>query len=104
MSFAVVYRSDARLDNALRQMRSSSFGMPSSYWRGGRGSKLVICSMRSACESAWKGWRPGKSWPLADILLPQSQSEIRHKGFAARVQQDVARLDVPMNQPLLVGI
>ena len=38
MSLAVVNRSDARFDNALRQIRSSSFGMASSICRGGRGS------------------------------------------------------------------
>src|SRR6266542_1997195 len=37
-SFAVVYRSEARLASAWRQMRSSSFGMQSSFWLGGRGS------------------------------------------------------------------
>ena len=38
MSLAVVYRSDARFDSALRQIRSSSLGIVSSIWRGGRGS------------------------------------------------------------------
>ena len=37
MSMAVVYRSDARFDSALRQIRSSSLGIVSSIWRGGRG-------------------------------------------------------------------
>ena len=61
MSLAVVYRSEARFDRALRQMRSSSFGMPSSHCRGGRASKLVICSSSSACESARNGRRPASS-------------------------------------------
>ena len=39
MSLAVVYRSDARFDSALRQIRSSSLGIVSSIWRGGRGSR-----------------------------------------------------------------
>ena len=38
MSLAVVYRSDARFDSALRQIRSSSLGIVSSIWRGGRAS------------------------------------------------------------------
>ena len=58
MSFAVEYRSEARLESAFRQMRSSSFGIWSSYWRGGRGSKLVTCSISSASESARNGRRP----------------------------------------------
>ena len=37
MSLAVVYRSDARFDSALRQIRSSSLGIVSSICRGGRG-------------------------------------------------------------------
>ena len=40
MSLAVVYRSDARLDIAFRQIRSSSLGIVSSIWRGGRASAV----------------------------------------------------------------
>ena len=61
MSLAVEYRSEARFESALRQMRSSSFGIVSSNWRGGRGSKLVICSSSSARESARNGRRPASS-------------------------------------------
>ena len=50
------------------------------------------------------GRRPGVAWPLAHVLLPQGQPEIRHERLAALVEQDVARLDVPMHQPLLVGV
>ena len=50
------------------------------------------------------GGRPGVAWPLAEVLLPQGQPEIRHERLAARVEQDVAGLDVPMDQPLLVGV
>ena len=42
MSLAVVYRSDARFDTAFRAIRSSSLGIVSSTWRGGRGSAVVI--------------------------------------------------------------
>ncbi len=52
MSFAVVYRSEARFDRALRQMRSSSFGIVSSHCRGGRTSMFVVCSSSSSRESA----------------------------------------------------
>ena len=38
MSLAVLYRSDARFDSAFWQIRSSSLGIVSSIWRGGRGS------------------------------------------------------------------
>ena len=41
MSLAVVYRSDARFDSALRQIRSSSLGIVSSICRGGRASAWV---------------------------------------------------------------
>src|SRR5438132_14346061 len=50
------------------------------------------------------GGRPGVSWPLADILLPQGQSKIRYERLAALIEQDVAGLDVPMDDTLLVGI
>ena len=50
------------------------------------------------------GRRPGVAWPLAEVLLPQGQAEIGHERLAAGVEQDVARLDVPMDQPLLVGV
>ena len=50
------------------------------------------------------GGRPGVAWPLAHVLLPQGQPEIGHERLAAPVEQDVARLDVPMHQPLLVGV
>ena len=50
------------------------------------------------------GGRPGVAWPPADILLPQGQAEIRHERFAAVVEQDVAGLDVPVDQPLAVGV
>src|SRR5262249_8881658 len=39
MSLAVLYRSDARFESAVEQIRSSSLGIVSSIWRGGRGSK-----------------------------------------------------------------
>ena len=45
MSLAVLYRSDARFESAFWQIRSSSLGIVSSIWRGGRGSVVVIDSM-----------------------------------------------------------
>ena len=50
------------------------------------------------------GGRSGVAWPLADVLLPQGQPEIRHERLAAAVEQDVAGLDVPMDQSLAVGV
>ena len=50
------------------------------------------------------GGRPGVARPLAHILLAQGQPEIGHERLAALVEQDVARLDVPMHQTLLVGV
>src|SRR5437867_6542649 len=46
--------------------------------------------------------RSGEAWSFADILFPKGQPEIRHEWLTAPVEQDVARLDVPMYQPLLV--
>ena len=46
MSRAVVYRSVARFEIAFRQMRSSSLGIVSSIWRGGRASVVAIRSMQ----------------------------------------------------------
>ena len=45
MSLAVLYRSDARFESAFWQIRSSSLGIVSSIWRGGRGSVVVIDSI-----------------------------------------------------------
>src|ERR1019366_4501930 len=50
------------------------------------------------------GGRPSVAWSLADILLPQGQSEIRHERFAVLVEEDVAGLDVSMHNLLLVGV
>ena len=50
------------------------------------------------------GGRPGVARPLAHVLLSQGQPEIGHERLAALVEQNVARLDVPMHQPLLVGV
>jgi hypothetical protein len=50
------------------------------------------------------GWRSCVSWPLVYVLLTQSQSEVGHERLAGLVQQDVAGLDVPMDQSLLVGV
>src|SRR5262249_5518936 len=50
------------------------------------------------------GRRPSVAWPLAHILLAQGQTEIGDKGLAAAVKENVAGLDVPMHQPLLVGV
>ena len=41
MSLAVLYRSDARFESAFWQIRSSSLGIVSSIWRGGRASAWV---------------------------------------------------------------
>ena len=61
MSRAVLYRSDARFASAFRQIRSSSRGIVSSIWRGGRGSAVAIWSSTSARESPRNGFRPVSS-------------------------------------------
>ena len=42
--------------------------------------------------------------PLAHILLSQGQPEIGNERLAAAIQQDIGRLDVPMDKPSLMGI
>ena len=49
------------------------------------------------------GRRPGVPWPLAHVLLSQGQPEVCDERFVALVEQEVAGLDVPMHQTLLVG-
>ena len=43
---------------------------------------------------------PGKRRSLADILFLQGQPEIRHERLAHRVEEDIARLDVSVDQAL----
>ena len=50
------------------------------------------------------GGRPGVTWSLAHILFAQRQAEIPDKRLATLVEQDIAGLDVPMHEPLLVGV
>jgi hypothetical protein len=50
------------------------------------------------------GGGAGEARPLADILLPQGQAKVSHERFAALVEQDVARLDVAVHQPLSVSM
>ena len=50
------------------------------------------------------GRRPGIAWSLPGVLLPQCQPEIRHERFTALVKKNIPRLDIPMDQPLLVGV
>ncbi len=58
MSLAVLYRSDARFESAFWQIRSSSLGIVSSIWRGGRGSVVLIDSRTSRSESPRNGLFP----------------------------------------------
>ena len=68
--------------------------------------RTAIDSMPFATSLLWThvGWSSDVAWPLADILFPQSQAKIGHERLAALVEEKVARLDVPMHQPLLVGM
>ena len=52
--------------------------------------------------SCRRGFRPRR--PFADVLFSQSQAEVGDMGLALVVDQDIARLDVSMHKPLLVGI
>ena len=58
MSLAVLYRSDARFESAFWQIRSSSLGIVSSIWRGGRASVVAIRSSSSfelrLCPGLWR--------------------------------------------------
>ena len=59
MSLAVLYRSDARFESAFWQIRSSSLGIVSSIWRGGRGSAGVdLLDDLPVSESPRNGPRP----------------------------------------------
>ena len=140
MSLAVVYRSDARFDSALRQIRSSSLGIVSSIWRGGRGSVPgdLLHDLQVRITSEWSS--PGQqlvehhaqaedvrspidpvtltpglfgahvggcsSYPatLAEVLVLERKPEVGDTGFARCVDQDVGRLDVPVDQPSGVGV
>ena len=70
MSLAVVYRSEARFDSAFRQIRSSSFGIVSSIWRGGRASVVVICSSSSSVRVG-----PERSPPGQQLVEDHAQAE-----------------------------
>ena len=50
------------------------------------------------------GGRAGEPRPRAHVLLTQGQPEVRHERLVRFVEEDVARLDVPVNQPVLVGV
>ena len=47
--------------------------------------------------------RPGKAWAMTEVLVPQGQAKIDEVRHVVVVKKDVARLDVPMDQPVLVG-
>jgi hypothetical protein len=46
----------------------------------------------------------GNARAFADVLFAKRPSEVGDEGLAGFVDQDVARLDVAMGQPLLVGV
>ena len=50
------------------------------------------------------GGRPGVPWSLADVLFPECQPEIDDIGLTVVTDQDIARLHVPMDESLLVGV
>ncbi len=64
MSLAVLYRSDARFASDFWQIRSSSLGIVSSIWRGGRGSVVLIDSRTSRRDIAAK--RPLRGQQLVE--------------------------------------
>ena len=50
------------------------------------------------------GRRPGQPGPLAVVLVPQRQPEVGDARLARRVEQDVGRLDVAVDQAPRVGV
>ena len=48
--------------------------------------------------------RPCKAWTATTGLVLQRQAEIDEVGLALGVDEDVARLDVPVDQAMLVGV
>ena len=72
----VVYRSVARFDIAFRQMRSSSLGIVSSIWRGGRASVVAIRSMSSLRASILVlGFGDERSSPGQQFVEDHAQAE-----------------------------
>src|SRR5256885_813014 len=63
MSSAVVYRSVARFASALKQIRSSSFGIASSSWRGGRGALGVVQGVRNGGDQPGRFMKVGAALP-----------------------------------------
>ena len=82
MSLAVLYRSDARFDSAFWQIRSSSLGIVSSIWRGGRGSVVLIDSMTSGRESPAEWSLPGQQLVEHDAQAEDIRSTIDPVAFA----------------------
>ena len=50
------------------------------------------------------GRRPGEPGSLAEVLVPQRQPEVGHVRLAVEVDQDVGRLDVPVDQVPRMGM
>ena len=66
-----VYRSDARFDSAFRQIRSSSLGIVSSIWRGGRASVVAI----SSSDAPGRESPPERSSPGQQLVEHHAQAE-----------------------------
>ena len=62
------------------------------------------CPSPLACSGTHVRGSSSQSPTLAEVLVLEGESEVRETGFARSVDQDVGRLDVPVDQPSGVGV
>jgi hypothetical protein len=68
------------------------------------GTAVHAVALAAGLLRAHVGWRAGIAGALAHVLFPQGQAEVGHVRPAGRVQQDVAGLDVAVDDALAVGV
>ena len=104
------YRSDARFESAFWQIRSSSPGIVSSIWRGGRGSDVMICSITSIERITSERFHPGQQLVENDAETEDVGSPVNpvtfapgllgaHVGRACRRSRPLAEIFVREGEP-----
>ena len=68
------------------------------------GATIDPVSLAPDLLGAHVGRRAGQAFAPAEILFLQRQAEVGQIGLAGPVDQEVGRLDVPVDQPVLVGV
>ena len=68
--------------------------------------RTTVNSMSFTAGLLWTHVRRSSREPVffAPVLFLQSQPKVRNEGLAGRVDQNVGRLDVAVNQPFAVGV